>query len=365
MSLLQRLVELESPSDDHFGCLAVQDALGDLLSSAGGRIERSTGSSGTPVMVARFGAQRSPVLLLGHVDTVWQRGTLQERPYTVQDGVARGPGVYDMKAGLVQIVSALSVLDSPDVTVLLNADEELGSPGSQDAIMTEAARSRCAFVLEPCGPGGALKTRRKGIGMYTLEVGGRATHPGLDFAGGVNAVVELAHQVAALAGLSDGETTVNVGRIEGGTGRNVVPARATALFETRFWTAAEGERVDRAIRALRCADQRSSLQVGGGVHKAPMERTEAVADLVELAADCADWELTEMAVGGVSDGNVTAAAGVPTIDGLGADGGGAHAVDEHVVLADIPRRATWLAEMLHRLETAEHLPTGGARAAAR
>ncbi|NKE64025.1 M20 family metallopeptidase, partial [Lentzea sp. PSKA42] len=221
MSLLQRLVELESPSDDHFGCLAVQDVLGGLLSSAGGRIERSVGSTGTPVLVARFGAQRSPVLLLGHVDTVWPRGTLQERPYTVEDGVASGPGVYDMKAGLVQIVSALSSLDSPDVTVLLNADEELGSPGSQDAIMAEAARSRCAFVLEPCGPGGALKTRRKGIGMYTLEVTGRAAHPGLDFAGGVNAVVELAHQVTALAGLGDGETTVNVGRIDGGTGRNV------------------------------------------------------------------------------------------------------------------------------------------------
>lgn len=362
MSLLRQLVELESPSDDHFGCLAVQDVLGGLLAEAGGRIERSCGPTGTPVLVARFGAQRSPVLLLGHVDTVWPRGTLQERPYTVDDGVARGPGVYDMKAGLVQIVTALSALDSPDVTVLLNADEELGSPGSQEAITAEAARSRCAMVLEPCGPGGALKTRRKGIGMYTLEVTGRAAHPGLDFAGGVNAAVELAHQVAALARLTEGETTVNVGRIDGGTGRNVVPARASALFESRFWTAAEGARVDAAVHALPVVDPRASVRVTGGVHKAPMERTPAVEALVELAAECADWDLTEMAVGGVSDGNVTAAAGVPTIDGLGADGGGAHAVDEHVVLADLPRRATWLAELLHRLETTDHLPAAAASA---
>jgi len=218
------------------------------------------------------------------------------------------------------------------------------------------------MVLEPCGPGGALKTRRKGIGMYTLEVTGRAAHPGLDFAGGVNAAVELAHQVAALARLTEGETTVNVGRIDGGTGRNVVPARASALFESRFWTAAEGARVDAAVHALPVVDPRASVRVTGGVHKAPMERTPAVEALVELAAECADWDLTEMAVGGVSDGNVTAAAGVPTIDGLGADGGGAHAVDEHVVLADLPRRATWLAELLHRLETTDHLPAAAASA---
>jgi glutamate carboxypeptidase len=362
MSLLQQLVEIESPSSDHSGCVGVQEALGDLLLSAGGRVERVAGSGGTPVLVARFGAQRSPVLLLGHVDTVWPCGTLEERPYTVSDGVATGPGVYDMKAGLVQIVSALSSLDSPDVTVLLNADEELGSPGSQDLIMAEAARSRCAFVLEPCGPGGALKTRRKGIGMYTLEVTGRAAHPGLDFAGGVNAVVELAHQVAALASLTSGETTVNVGRVDGGTGRNVVPAGASALFESRFWTAEEGARVDSAVHGLLPVDPRASVRVTGGMHKAPMERTPAVEALVELAASCADWELTEMAVGGVSDGNVTAAAGVPTIDGLGADGGGAHAVDEHVVLADIPRRAAWLAEMVHRLESMKDLPVAASAA---
>ncbi|GLZ35188.1 hypothetical protein Lesp02_73750 [Lentzea sp. NBRC 105346] len=350
MNLLQRLVELESPSSDHFGCLAVQDVLGDLLAQAGGRVERCTGSTGTPVLIARFGAQRKPILLLGHVDTVWPKGTLKDRPYTVEDGIATGPGVYDMKAGLVQIVMALEKAGDLDVTVLLNADEELGSPGSQDIIMREAARSRCAMVLEPCGPGGSLKTRRKGIGMYTLDVTGRAAHPGLDFAIGVNAAVELGHQVTALAALSSGDTTVNVGTIAGGTGRNVVAAQASAQFETRFWTAAEGTRVDEAIRALTAVDDRASVRVTGGVHRVPMERTDAVAELVEAARACADWDLTEMAVGGVSDGNITAAAGVPTIDGLGADGGGAHAIDERVVLADIPRRAAWLAKLLRRLE---------------
>ncbi|TWP53795.1 M20 family metallopeptidase [Lentzea tibetensis] len=358
--LLRRLVELESPSDDHFGCLAVQDVLGDLLRQAGGRVERVTGTTGTPVLIARFGAQRAPALLLGHVDTVWPKGTLAERPFTVDGDVATGPGCFDMKAGLVQIVTALAALDQPDVTVLLNADEELGSPGSQDLIMREAERSRCAMVLEPCGPGGALKTRRKGIGMYTLEVAGRATHPGLDFAAGVNAVVELAHQVTEIAALTDGETTVNVGRITGGTGRNVVAERATALFESRFWTAEEGAEVDRAVRRLRAVDPRASLTISGGVHKAPMERGPVVAALVELADSCADWPITEMAVGGVSDGNVTAAAGVPTIDGLGAAGGGAHSVDEHVVLSDIPRRGAWLAAMLERLEGEQWLSSPSA-----
>jgi glutamate carboxypeptidase len=281
---------------------------------------------------------------------VWPTGTLASRPFTVDGDIARGPGAFDMKSGLVQIVTALASLDDPDVTVLLNADEELGSPGSQDVILREANRSRCALVLEPSGPGGALKTRRKGIGMYSLTVSGRAAHPGLDFAAGVNAVVELAHQVTAVAGLTSGETTVNVGTCTGGSGRNVVPDEATALFESRFWTASEGARVDRAVRALRPADPRASVGVSGGVHRVPMERTDAVADLLSLADACADWDVTEMAVGGVSDGNITAAAGVPTVDGLGAAGGGAHSVDEHVVLSDIPRRAAWLARLLHRLE---------------
>lgn len=361
IDLLARLVSIESPPDHLDGCRAVQDVLGKEFATLGGRIERHNGDNGTPVLVARWGRQDRPALVLGHVDTVFPVGELSRRPFTVRDGHAYGPGTFDMKAGLVQLVEALrqlvTTVPDPNLTVLLNADEELGSPASEPFLVAEARRSGCAIVLEPSGPGGAMKTARKGIGMYDVEVTGVAAHPGLDFDQGVNAITELAAQlgeVAALSGMDEG-TTVNVGTVRGGTGRNVVAAHAVAEVETRFWTAAAGERVDAAVRARTPHHPGAQVTVTGGVHRGPMPRDAAVTRLVELARACAaadGWQVDEMAVGGISDANVVAALGVPTVDGMGAEGAGAHGPAEYVIVDSMPRRARWLAAFLARVADA-------------
>lgn len=356
--LLAHLVTHETPTADHAACRALQQTLAGEFAALGAAVEHVDGAGGSPVLIARFAGDGRPVLLLGHVDTVFPAATIGTRPFTVHGDTATGPGVFDMKAGLVQLVFALRELagepGNPAVTVVLNADEEIGSPGSERIIRREAASCRCALVLEPSGPDGAIKTRRKGIGFYRVSVAGRAAHPGLDFATGVNAVVELAHQVLALAAGTDltRGSTVNVGVIGGGSGRNVVPDAAFAEVETRFWSAAEGRRLDRALRELAAVDVRAGLDVSGGVHRAPMERTPAVAELVELAVSCAaeaGWTLPETSAGGVSDGNITAAAGLPTLDGLGAVGGGAHGPDEFVRLDELESRVTLLTRLLRRI----------------
>jgi glutamate carboxypeptidase len=355
IDLLRQLVAIESPSDQPAGCRAVQELLAAEFAALGGELEWHTAADGRPVLISRWG-QQSPTLLIGHVDTVFPVGELAQRPFTVRDGRAFGPGVFDMKAGLVQLVEALRLLtvDEPQLTVLLNADEELGSPGSEPFLVAEAARSGRALVLEPSGPGGAMKTARKGIGLYDLAVTGVAAHPGLDFSSGVNAIVELAGwlgELAALTGLDEG-TTVNVGRVRGGSGRNVVPARAVAELETRFWTVAAGQRVDAAIRQLLMRESAAKASLSGGVHRQPMVRDAACARLAETARACAradGWQVEELAVGGVSDGNVVAALGLPTLDGMGAEGGGAHGPDEWVSIEAMPRRARWLAAVLDRL----------------
>ncbi|MFI6027270.1 M20/M25/M40 family metallo-hydrolase [Amycolatopsis magusensis] len=358
IDLLDRLVSIESPAGHPLGCHAVQDVVGAELAALGARLERHTADNGTPVLLARWGRQERPVLVLGHVDTVFGLGELARRPFTVHNGHARGPGVFDMKAGLVQLVEALRRLlpadPEPDLTVLLNADEELGSPGSEPFLVAEARRSACAIVLEPGGPGGAIKTARKGIGFYDLAVTGVAAHPGLDFERGVNAITELAAQLGELAACSgmDEGTTVNIGTVRGGTGRNVVAAHAVAEVETRFWTAEAGERADAAVRARVPHHPGAKITVTGGVHRGPMHRGAAATRLAALARECAaadGWQAGELAVGGVSDANVVAALGVPTVDGMGAEGGGAHGPDEYVLTGSMPRRARWLAALLARL----------------
>lgn len=366
IDLLRRLVDLESPSDHPAGCRAVLELLAAEFAVLGGELEWHTAADDRPVLISRWG-QRSPTLLIGHVDTVFPLGELARRPFTIRDGRAFGPGVFDMKAGLVQLVEALRLRTTePQLTVLLNADEELGSPGSQPFLVAEAARAGRALVIEPSGPGGAMKTARKGIGLYDLAVLGVAAHPGLDFSSGVNAIVELAARLGELAGLTglDEGTTVNIGKVRGGTGRNVVPARAVAELETRFWTVAAGERVDTAIRQVLARESAAELRLTGGVHRQPMVRDRATERLAELARDCAHaagWQVEELAVGGVSDGNVVAALGLPTLDGMGAEGGGAHRPDEWVSLDAMPRRARWLAAVLDRLSEAADDPASETR----
>jgi glutamate carboxypeptidase len=355
-ALLARLVDMDSPSADPDACHAVMAVLAAELEHAGGVIEWLDAADRRPVMRATWGEQARPILLLGHVDTVWPAGEAARRPFTVNGGLGRGPGVFDMKAGLVQLLQAIRLLAAnatPDLTVLLNADEELGSPGSEPLIAAEARRSRCALVLEPSGPEGAVKSARKGIGLYRIELEGRAAHPGLDPENGVSAILELAEQVQALDGLANPSvgTTVNVGTVSGGTRRNVVADRACAEFESRFWTQEEGRRVDRAARALRAGRPGARMRLYGHLHRQPLERTAAVARLVELARVSArdeGWELTEVAAGGVSDGNVTAGLGLPTLDGMGAVGMGAHSLDEVVRIDAMPGRAAWLARTISR-----------------
>ncbi|GGS68751.1 M20 family metallopeptidase [Nonomuraea spiralis] len=291
-----------------------------------------------------FGTPR--VLLLGHHDTVWPIGTLATHPWSVVDGVARGPGVFDMKAGLVQTFHALAGLGSLDgVTLLITGDEELGSITSAPLIADTARGLAATFVMEASADGGALKTSRKGTSMYTLRVRGKAAHAGLEPEKGANAGVELAHQILAIAALGAGDTTVTPTVLQGGTTLNTVPAEARVGVDVRASTVAEQERVDAAMRALAPAVPGTRLEVEGGPNRPPLEAAMS-ASLYALAQDLAErldvGPLTCAAVGGASDGNFTAGAGCPTLDGLGAVGGGAHADHEHVVVAEMPRRTALL-----------------------
>jgi glutamate carboxypeptidase len=237
------------------------------------------------------------------------------------------------------------------ITVLLTCDEEIGSRTSRSLIEEEARRAAAALVLEPPITGGVVKTGRKGVGVFTLRVLGRAAHAGLDPSKGINAIVELAHQTLQLAALNDYErgTTVNVGVFNGGTTTNVVPAEATARVDVRFWTMEDGERIEQTIRSLKPKIAEAQLEVSGGINRPPMQRSPGNIALFEHARELAaelGFDLRDGVVGGGSDGNFTAALGVPTLDGLGIDGAGAHADHEHIIVSDIPRRAALLTRLL-------------------
>jgi len=299
------------------------------------------------------------ILLLGHHDTVWPLGSLAAHPYTAAGGVIRGPGCLDMKAGLVMIFHAMSVLGSADggvdgVTVLVTGDEELGSPSSRSLIEAEAAGCAAALVLEAAADGGALKTERKGVSQYELRVHGRAAHAGLEPERGVNAAVEIAHQLLTVAALADpaAGTTVTPTLLSAGTTANTVPATASLAVDVRVRTAAQQAQVERDMRALRPVVPRARLEVAGGANRPPLPAT-ASAALYERAAGLAAGlgfpAPPSAAVGGASDGNYTAGVGIPTLDGLGAVGGGAHADDEYVLVAELPRRTALLAALVRAL----------------
>ncbi|MFJ2513089.1 2-dehydropantoate 2-reductase [Streptomyces griseoviridis] len=300
-------------------------------------------------------ADGRPVLLLGHYDTVWPTGTLDDWPFTRDGDRVTGPGVFDMKAGLVQAVWALRALDAlglprPACTLMLNGDEETGSLASHEAIVEEARGSRLAMVFEAAADG-AIKTARKGVGLFTLTVTGREAHAGLDPAAGASAVDELAHQILRLAGLRDHEagTSLNVGVVEGGTRSNVTAGRAVARIDVRVASAAERERISRALAALTPVDARTRVEITGDWNRPVFERTEQVAALAGLARRCAGLlgeELAEASVGGASDGNFVAAAGTPVLDGIGALGSGAHARSENTSVSGLVGRSALAATVL-------------------
>lgn len=360
---LRHYVEHETPTGDAERMNALAAELERDLSAAGATVERIDAPGVGCHLLARVAGREPaerPLLLLGHMDTVHPVGTLASRPFTVEGDRAMGPGIYDMKAGLVVIVEALSRLRGAGaaprrpVTILITGDEEAGSGTSRGLIETEARGSAAVLVLEPPLANGAAKTARKGVAIYHLCTTGRPAHAGIEPERGVSAVVEMAHQILRVLALADPArgTTINVGVVHGGTASNVVPAEARAEIDVRFSTAAELKRVDAGLRALTPVLDGAGVEVVGGENRPPLERTDGVVELygrVRAIAAELGFDLGEGSTGGGSDGCYTAAIGVPTLDGLGVGGGGAHAADEHIVVADLPRRAALLVRLLERL----------------
>ena len=357
---IEALVCLESPSGDAAAINRCAAELESRLGSLGGRVTRLPGGPAGDHLRAEFGSGARRVLLLGHIDTVWPAGTLARRPFRAEGGRLHGPGVFDMKAGLALAGLAVKALAQesdglPGVVVLLvTADEETGSAVSRGIIEAEARVSDAALVLEPALPGGALKTRRKGCGEFVLRVSGRAAHAGIEPELGASAISELARQILRIEALRDAAagTAVNVGVVRGGSRPNVVAADAEAMIDVRVASAAEATRVTAALLALKPVDPGTQVAVAGGIDRPPMERSAAGSALFAVAqAVAADLGRTlgEGGTGGGSDGNLTAALGVPTLDGLGAVGGGAHADNEHVTTADLPWRAALVAGLLRRI----------------
>jgi glutamate carboxypeptidase len=346
---LRALVEAESPSNDVEATARCADVLATIgsqrLRTAPERVE----PGGHPALIWRFGGP-ARVLLIGHLDTVWPLGTLREIPFAVTDGRATGPGVFDMKAGLVQGLHALATLEERDgVTLLVTSDEETGSLASRPLIEHEARGARAALVLEPSADG-ALKIARKGVSMYRFEISGRAAHAGLEPETGVNALIALAHHVLALTKVAHPErgTTVTPTVARAGAATNVVPDTATLDVDVRCATADEQARVDRELRELSAVLDGAAITVTGGANRPPLPET-ASRELFELARRLAPFPLDGVAVGGGSDGNFTAGAGTPTLDGLGAVGAGAHARTEWTDVQAMPSRAALVADLVAAL----------------
>ena len=359
---LRWLVDLESPSDSPAALTHAAEQIGRWAEDlTGGRAKLIQDEHGPHIVVRLTPAAEGYVLLVGHFDTVWPLGTVDTRPYAEKDGIATGPGVFDMKAGLVQGVWALSTLrevfhEVPDVIFAINSDEEMLSQRSRGLIETLAKPASAALVLEPSADG-ALKTARKGVGRFRIVVHGRAAHAGVEPWRGISALDELARLILQIGALSDAAvgTTVNVGVAQGGTRPNVVPEWAEAVVDVRVSSHAEAQRVERAIQDLKPSGAGAVLTVEGGMARPPMVRSDASGQIFERARRIAEGmgiTLSEAASGGASDGNFCSALGVPVLDGLGAVGGGAHATDEHVNLAEMPLRSALVANLIRELHPA-------------
>lgn len=358
---LKELVLMESPTHDKAACDELCAALAEKFEALGGRVKvHRQKKAGDHLQVEFPGAKgRKPILLLGHYDTVYGTGTLATMPWRESKGLVYGPGVFDMKGGIVQLMFAIRALQATGplprpVTVLLVSDEEEGSDTSRAITEKIAGRCEAVLVCEPAGRGGALKTARKGVGNFTIRISGVASHAGLDFEKGQNAILELSHQVQAVAAMTNLERgiTLNPGVVRGGTRTNVVPSEAEAEFDLRIASKLDGDLMMRKVRALRAVNKKCKLQVEGGINRPPMERSPEVAALFQKAQKVAKelgFSVSEIAVGGGSDGNFTAGMGIPTLDGLGAVGDGAHSPRESVVAAEMPRRAALLAGLISSL----------------
>jgi glutamate carboxypeptidase len=360
VQVIRELAEIESPSDNKPAADRICAILAKRFEALGGKVRiHPAGDFGDNLQIDFPGRENlKPVLLLGHFDTVYPLGTLASMPCHTADGRLYGPGVLDMKSGIALMLSAIEALQSwhgelpRPVTVFLVSDEEVGSVSSRKITEALAKESAAVLVLEPAaGTRGTMKTARKGVGDYTLTVQGVAAHAGLDPGKGHSAILEVARQISALAKLNDPRRgiSINPGVIHGGTRTNVIAAAATVEIDVRIKRARQAAMLDRRFRSLKPFDKHCKLTLQGGVNRMPMERSAGVAALYKKAKAIAsqiNWKLEEAAVGGGSDGNFTANLGIPTLDGLGGVGQGAHAAHEHIVISELPRRALLLAGMI-------------------
>lgn len=363
LEFIEALVAIESPSDNPAAVNRCGAELASRLQAIGGTVSRVSSATAGDHLRASFGKGPRQILMLGHFDTVWPLGQLESMPLKREGGRIYGPGIFDMKAGIglatlaTRAVLEAGGLDQCQVVMLWTTDEEIGSTTSRALIEAEAGKSEAVLVFEPSLPGGALKTSRKGVGQFEMTARGVSAHAGLDPGKGVSAVRELARQIIAIDDLQDPArgVTVTVGVIEGGTRANVVPAEARAIIDARAVTRADAERIERAMTALVPQIAGAQLAVTGGFDRPPLERSEGVAKLFEAARAVAKElgiKLEEGSAGGGSDGNFTAALGVPTLDGFGAIGDGAHAIHEHVEIDALVPRAATIAGLLASLASA-------------
>lgn len=362
LTVIRTVVEIESPSYDVAGSLAVVDVLEATARSIPGvnSVERVLSDGyGDHLIIRAYQEVKNDgrIFLLGHTDTVHPRGSLAERPWREEDGKIFAPGIFDMKANCVlmlvvlQCLADLKLKPSAPITILLSCDEEVGSDTGRAHVEREAAGARACFVFEPSGPGGKVKTGRKGTGNFTLKAHGVASHAGLDPEKGASAILELSRQIQILESLTDYDlgTTVTVNMIKGGTASNVIAAEAECDIDMRFTSMAEAARIENALKNLTPVDARVSLELIGAINRPPMERTDSTIALFEkakAAAHSLGATLEEIQVGGASDGNFVGALGVPVLDGLGITGDGAHSVNEHIIASDIPFRGALLTTLL-------------------
>jgi glutamate carboxypeptidase len=359
IELARKLVLAESPSDTKTAVDACVSIAAEAGRALGGRIKRHRQRSYGDVLEMRFGPRtrngQKPVLLLGHLDTVWPMGTLKLMPCRIADGRLRGPGTLDMKVGVAMALIALEMLAEAEmlnreIVLLLNSDEEIGSPVSR--LITESVARECAavFVLEPA-QGLAYKTARKGTGNWRIDIHGVAAHAGVDFEKGASALRELGRVIETVSAWTELKRglTVSVGLAGGGSKTNVIPAEAFAEVDVRIAKIGDGRRIERRFTSLKAADKRCGLEVTGGINRPPMERTRGTVRLFAQARALAAElviDLNEAATGGASDGNFTSALGIPTLDGMGAVGEGAHASHESIVLEHLAPRTALLAGMM-------------------
>jgi glutamate carboxypeptidase len=361
VATIREMVECESPSDDPAAINRQVEQIADRWGQMAKVTRKKAKGHGDHLLLefALPGKKKSGQLLtLGHTDTVWPLGTLKTMPWREADGRLWGPGVYDMKGGVAFFCHAMEALRELEVPVarkvvlLLDSDEEIGSPSSRPLIEAQARKSSGVLVLEPgTGPTGKLKTSRKGVGGFQVTVTGKAAHAGVDFTNGANAIVELARQIDKIAGFTDLAIglTVNPGVIRGGTRSNVVPAEASVDVDLRIARLKDAAPLEKKFRGLKPVDPRCTITVTGGLNRPPMERTKAIAawfaEARKLAAQIG-IDLEESSTGGGSDGNFTGALGIPTLDGLGAVGEGAHAVNESLFIDRIADRTALLAGLV-------------------